>query len=158
MANEVFPNKLDKVFLVRTDGEASFALHRLGYEVFELDDVRFHHDSAVVLPDPPDDANVPAGDHAPSPTITSLVVLAACLKHAAANPEQRLLVTGHADTSGDAQYNVTLTEQRGDVTLALLVGDHDKFVTAARDKHRTGDVQHILHWLARDWGWDCAPG
>jgi hypothetical protein len=158
MANEVFPNKLDKIFLVRTGDTASFVLQRLPCEVFELDDVRFHHGSAVVLPDPPDDVNVPTGDHEPRPTITSLVVLAECLKHAAANPEQRLLITGHADTSGDVQYNVTLTERRGDATLALLIGDRDKFVTTAKDKHKTEDVQHILHWLARDWGWDCAPG
>ena len=158
MANEVFPNKLDKIFLVKTGGAASFALQRLTCEVFELDDVRFHHESSVVLPDSPNEANIPVGDHESAPVITSLVVFAECLRHAAANPDQRLLVTGHADTSGDAQYNVTLTEKRGDVTLALLVGDRDRFVTTAKDQHKTGDVQHILHWLARDWGWDCDPG
>lgn len=62
--------------------------------VLEVEDVHFHHDSAVLLPNYPPDRPLDDG------ASLGLAVLAECLTHQNANPQQSVLIVGHADTSG----------------------------------------------------------
>src|SRR4051812_2235097 len=84
-----------------TSARHSFALERATRHVLEVEDVHFHLDSAVLLPDnPPEDERTAPATVPPAPRVTSIAALAQCLHTADANPTWRLLVTGHADTSG----------------------------------------------------------
>lgn len=138
----------------------SFALERATKHVLEIDDIHFHLDSAVLLPDnpPEDERTAPPAAGPPEPRVTSIAVLAHCLRTADANPTWRLLMTGHADTSGQDAYNVTLSEQRADASKAVLMGDRALFTRTCLLHSRTEDTQRILTWLARDWAWPCDPG
>lgn len=125
--------------------------------VLEVEDLHFHHDSAVLLPDYEVTQHVPDGaGH--QDRITGLAVLRACYLHAKKNPAQKTLVTGHTDTTGAASYNLTLSQMRADHVLYALLGERDKWAQIAQDKHKVEDYQLILKWIARVNGWDCDPG
>jgi hypothetical protein len=124
--------------------------------VLEIEDIHFHHDSAVLLPD------YTAADPPPAPDsedrITSLAAIAACYDHAKKNPARKILIPGHTDTTGTAAYNIGLSQMRSDITLAILMGDRDGFVAIAMKKSKTEDYQLILKWVNRWQSWDCDPG
>lgn len=155
MGDEITTRDATKTFLRIADAAHTFQLRIFTFRVLELEDLHFNHDSAVLLPD---FQNPPTDDGTPQPRITSLAILATCLKEAKANPSRKLLFCAHADTSGRAAYNVGLTEKRGDNTIAVLLGDEDKWVDVCKAQHKTRDIQMILTWIARDWGWSCDPG
>jgi hypothetical protein len=120
-----------------------------GY-ILEVEDVHFHHDSAVLMPD--------YGD-APDPTrITAIAILSAAYDQAKAHPEQLLLDAGHTDTSGADDYNLKLSVQRADSVMAALMGDRAGWVSVATAKHKVEDYQQIVKWAAWTYGWDCDPG
>src|SRR5574338_217894 len=83
----------------------------LSYSIIEMEDVNFHFDSAVLLPD--------YGKEAPQPgteeqnRITGLGVLYTCYKQCQDKSfAQRLLVAGHTDKKESADYNLSLSRQR----------------------------------------------
>lgn len=134
--------------------------------VLEMEDVNFHFDSAVLLPD--------FGPFAPKSgtpeqnRVTGLAVLYACYKHAQEDrdkkkdkPEeerQRLLIAGHTDRKGGASYNLELSNLRAENIRCALLGDKDGWVKICIQKHKVEDYQQILKWIAWNWGWDCDPG
>ncbi|HEV8605375.1 MAG TPA: OmpA family protein [Tepidisphaeraceae bacterium] len=124
--------------------------------IIEMEHLHFHHDSAVLLADYiSDDPNqtIPPGDH-----VTAMSVLAEVLVEARKNPTRKVLIAGHTDTSGSAEYNLPLSAQRAEMVLASLMGDRDRFVELALAKHKVEDHQLILKWIAADRGFACDPG
>ncbi|MGA2500603.1 MAG: OmpA family protein, partial [Tepidisphaeraceae bacterium] len=124
--------------------------------IIEMEHLHFHFDSAVLLADYiSDDPNttIPPDKH-----VTAMSVLAEALATARDNPARKMLLTGHTDTSGSAEYNLPLSQQRADSVLAALTGDRDGWVKVAKDKHRVEDYQLILKWVAADQNWACDPG
>lgn len=123
-----------------------------------MEDENFHFDSAVMLPvrraeDAPD---LPIQDR-----LSGLAALQACYEHAQAHPEDKVVVAGHADRSnhsGDPNFNLKLSLLRAKNVLALLVGDREGWAEIAHQRHRTEDIQAILQWVAREFGFDCDPG
>jgi len=125
--------------------------------ILELEELHYHHDSAVMLADY--DTEDPNPDMEPKERVTALCVLAEALAEAKRNPNRKVLLAGHTDTSGGPNYNLTLSQQRADGALAALMGDKTKWVQIALAKHKVEDYQLILKWVARDWGWEgCDPG
>ena len=90
--------------------------------------------------------------------ITSLAAIAACYDFAEKSPKRKIVITGHTDTTGAADYNIGLSEQRAHCSLAVLMGDREGFATIAGKKRKTEDYQLILKWANRWKGWDCDPG
>ena len=134
-------------------GEANLVVvERLARHLIEVEDQHFNHDSAVLLPD-----RATSGSAARS-EVSGLGVVVRTLAFAKANAGRKLLVAGHTDTTGDAAYNLSLSRLRARNVRAALVGDEAEFVLTARTKHRTCDVQEILFWVTRRFGWDCDPG
>jgi hypothetical protein len=125
--------------------------------MLDVEDVNFHHDSAVLLPDygpfKSQDGTTPEQDR-----ITGLAVLYACFRHARANPDQSALVVGHTDRSGSTGYNQQLSELRADNVLFALQGNRESWVANVRRKSKVEDYQQILLWLTHSLGWDCDPG
>ncbi|MCK6556309.1 hypothetical protein L6Q96_17275 [Candidatus Binatia bacterium] len=137
-----------------TTARHTFVLRRFVVKVIELEGLHFHHNSAVLLPVQPE------GTAADRAEVTPSQVLAACLAHAEEFRDERLVVTGHADTSGRQAYNVTLSEQRSQCIVALLVGGDEgkrNFVRIAKARHKVEDYQRILEFIAVTEGFDCDP-
>src|SRR5512141_2263252 len=76
--------------------ELRLKTHFVGH-ILEMEDINFHLDSAVLLPDY--GAEAPKTGTPDQNRITGLGVLYACYKHAAAHQDQPLLVAGHTDRS-----------------------------------------------------------
>jgi hypothetical protein len=121
----------------------------------EMEDVQFHFDSAVMLPEPDcsDDPDKPAEER-----ITGLAVLAACYKHAQDHPRELLVIAGHADTSGGAAGNLTLSQQRADNVFFALIGDKENWAKSSFARHQVEDVQAILKWIDVRFGFGTDPG
>lgn len=155
MAETVFTwREADKKWERETGAKHTFRLQSFRGHVLEVEDVHFHHDSAVLLPDyQHSGASTGEEDH-----INGLAVLTACYRHAKRNPAQKILIAGHTDTSGGADYNLTLSQLRADNVLAALQGDRDLWVSISHQKHKVEDYQQILKWASVTRGWNCDPG
>jgi hypothetical protein len=132
--------EVHKIVVTRFQG------HRL-----EMEDFHFHLDSAVLMPDY--DIGEGGADR-----ITALTVLATGLAHAKLNPARKALVAGHTDSSGAADYNTKLSQQRADCVLACWTGDKAAYTNICVVKGKTEDYQQILKWAHQSKGWDCDPG
>ncbi len=148
---EITRNDRDKPFTVKTGSAHTFVMKPFAVNVIELEGLHFNHDSGVLLPIEPSETQ------AAQDKVSPFDVLAFTLNHAADHPGERLLITGHADTSGDAGYNVKLTELRSEDALAVLTGEKPAFVRIAKAKHKPNDVQRILAWIAATEGFACDP-
>jgi hypothetical protein len=123
--------------------------HRV--HVLEFEDVLFHHNSAVMMPD-----RTPGT--ADQDRITGLGVVVAAYYHARSNDDQKLLLAGHTDTSGGSDYNEKLSKQRAEDAQCVIEGTKDPWVDIALDKGKVEDYQQILAWVAATQLWPCDPG
>ena len=119
--------------------------------ILEMEDFHFHFDSAVMLPDY--DVAEAAADH-----ITALTVLATGLAHARKFSTRKTMVAGHTDTSGAADYNVKLSQQRAECVLASWTGDKASFTNICLSKNKVEDYQQILKWAYQSKAYPCDPG
>ncbi len=119
----------------------------------EVEDVHFHFDSAVMMPDHGPAAAADDANH-----VSGLAVIRAALLHAQRHETEELLVAGHTDRSGSADYNRRLSAERADNVLQLLTGDRAGWAKGSAAHHQAEDVQQILTWVAATFGWDCDPG
>jgi peptidoglycan hydrolase-like protein with peptidoglycan-binding domain len=176
----------------RPTGEVhTFRVRRSPARLLEVEDVRFHHDSAVLMPDTNVDTGVaetqaahyedgslmndvrrhnaahyrsfaelpyePPGSDT-STGVGGLGVLATAYRFASEHPDHRLLLAGHADTSGGVEYNFWLSELRALDVLYLLLGERQPWVEVCRQKTKIEDHQRIVKHFGRVFGWDCDPG
>jgi outer membrane protein OmpA-like peptidoglycan-associated protein len=126
----------------------------------ELVDAHFRTNSAVVLPE----GETPTDDENALPALTSVGTFAAALGFNDKHPGKRVLVAGHTDTRADPDFNQKLSEERGKVAVALLVGgdeQRENFKTLCDGRHTVADYKEILAWVSRafdDLVFDCDPG
>jgi hypothetical protein len=118
-----------------------------------VENVHFHENSAVFLPD-----SAPEGQDPDADPNTGLALLRDCYLQAKKNPSQKLLLVGHTDTTGSRDYNFTLSKLRADGVLAALLGNREDWGRVCQAKSLPRDKQEILGWVAREFGWDCDPG
>jgi hypothetical protein len=88
---------------------------------------------------------------------SALHVIIAPLRFLEQNPDFRLLIAGHTDTSGGKAHNEKLSDARSRSVLALLEGDRDAFVQACQDFNADEDDPVILEFASREFGFPCEP-
>jgi peptidoglycan hydrolase-like protein with peptidoglycan-binding domain len=125
-------------------------------EMLEMEDVLFHFDSAVMMPDY--DAEQPGRDDSAPYRISGLAVLRACYLYVDKKPNVKLLITGHTDTTGPQSYNFRLSKLRAENVLHALMGEKEKWIQISLNHSQVKDYQQILKWIKRGWGWNCDPG
>jgi len=138
-----------------TDQRHRFRLKQYHGHILEVEDLHFHTDSAVMMPNY--EAGTSHHESSERTPITGLAVLRACYLHAQENPSQLIIIAGHTDTRGRGEYNKRLSRLRAENILHALLGDRDGWVKTAQKKHRVEDYKQILQWVARMWGWNCDP-
>lgn len=127
------------------------------FHTIEMEDVNFHFDSAVLLPDYGPDAPQPGTEG--QNRVTGLAVIYACYKHAESEEFlQKILVTGHTDKKGSEFYNLTLSHQRAENVFFMLTGNRIKWVDSSNAKNQVEDIQQILTWISFNFQYDCHPG
>jgi hypothetical protein len=128
--------------------------------VLEVEDALFNHDSAVFLPSAPmgpDRNDGGPGASGPSRATSGLGILASLLRHVDQNPDKKLVIAGHTDTSGGAAYNFTLSGKRAEAVLAVLENDRDKWSALCHGQQKVEDYQQVLSHYHDLLGWDCDP-
>ena len=127
-----------KTFDRATDELHTFLLKQFLAHVLDVEDVHFHFDSAVLMPEFGDcGADV---DPADRNRITGLAVIRAVYKHAEAHADQKMLIAGHTDREGRASYNLTLSRLRAENVLAVLEGNSTAWVDVCRQKHKANPI------------------
>lgn len=125
--------------------------------VIEMEDINFHFDSAVLLPDYGTDEPRPGTEE--QNRITGLGVLFTCYKQAEEKEFlQKILVAGHTDKKGGEFYNLTLSQQRAENVFFMFMGERSKWADSSNEKHQVEDIQQILKWISFNFRYDCDPG
>jgi hypothetical protein len=149
------PEELERGLKLAAGMAYTVVVHVPGVDVVEMEDLHFHHDSAVVLPwrCGENESTTDASER-----LTGLAVIAAALRNAKDNPRCKLLLAGHADSSGGPKYNRKLSATRAEATRALLEGAKDDWAKACVKHQKVEDLQQALVWVAEVHGWPCHPG
>lgn len=153
---------------LKTGGKAQINLRRVRAYILEMEDVLFHYNSAVMMPDKPEGASSTDGttDDATDPdiqkkqnAISGLKVLAVAFKQFEFDSNLRLVVAGHADTSGDYKTNFEISALRGQNVLYLLEsGKGAEWAKICYGRHKIEDYQQIMKYFAAIYkDWDCDP-
>ncbi len=130
---------------------------RFSVTVIEMEDINFHFDSAVLLPDYGTDEPQPGTEE--QNRVTGLAVLYACYKQAEKTEyAQSILVAGHTDKKGTEQYNLKLSQKRAENVLYMFTGKRSRWVNSSDDQYQVEDVQQILKWISFNFRYDCDPG
>lgn len=125
--------------------------------VIEMEDINFHFDSAVLLPDYGTDEPQPGTEE--QNRITGIGVLFACYKQAKEKEFlQKILVAGHTDKKGGEFYNLTLSQQRAENVFFMFMGERSKWSDSSDAKHQVEDIQQILKWISFNFQYECDPG
>ena len=118
----------------------------MAVDFVEIADIHFHHNCALPCLDEKGDL---------------ISLLASAFSYAKDNAGRELIIEGHADTSGDSDYNLAISKRRAEAIKGLLENDMDLWngVVACNDhKLETEDYQQTLKGLSERYGWDCDPG
>jgi hypothetical protein len=147
-----------------------FQLEPVEVLMLEMEDVLFHLDSAVMMPERPKGKSSSDGDEddATDPDdaklkedqdkVSGLRAVALALKQFEFDPDKRLLIAGHADTSGPTKMNFELSELRSQNVLSLLEGNPYGWADISEKRHRIEDYQQILMYVKDHRSWsDCDP-
>jgi len=126
----------------RTGGLMELALKKVNMHILEMEDVLFHLNSAVMMPERPKGASSSQGAAQPSQDrISGIQALAVAFKQFEFDPRKRMLIAGHTDTSGEPAMNFELSRQRADNVLHLLEGKRDAWAEVSRKRHREFDPE-----------------
>jgi outer membrane protein OmpA-like peptidoglycan-associated protein/predicted TIM-barrel fold metal-dependent hydrolase len=110
---------------------------------YEVEDVHFHHNSAVPCL---------------SPKGALLNTIADALGYIEAHPEAEIAIAGHASTPGDPENNIKLSQDRAKAIRALLDDDEKTFTDIANARSTSEDIYSILESLTDFYKWNCDPG
>ncbi|KAB2846143.1 MAG: OmpA family protein, partial [Ignavibacterium sp.] len=129
--------------------------------VLEMEDVLFHLNSCVLMPENPKgksskDGNLQSGDE--SLDITGIKALAVVFKQFEFDPDVRMIVTGHTDTSGTPEFNFTLSDERAQNVLYLLIGKREEWAELSYNRHKVEDYQQIMKYFEPKLNCGCDPG
>jgi len=152
-----------------TDRSTEFILKKLNVNILEMEDVLFHLNSAVMMPEKPsgksaedgseDDAVDPIDQdvQADQETITGISALALVFKQFEFDSAKSMVIAGHTDTSGTAPFNFELSDDRANNVRFLLTGARADWAKNCAARHKVEDYQQIMKYFAARKGWDCDP-
>ncbi len=138
--------------------------------IAEMEDVLFHLNSAVLMPEAPSGKSSEQGTEDDATDTDDLVIqaqqeamtgLRACaliLKEFELDDRNHCILAGHTDTSGTAAFNYPLSEQRAVSVQCLLDGDKTRWGENCFTRQRTEDYQQIMKYFFTRRGWNCDPG
>lgn len=86
-----------------------------------------------------------------------LPLIVATLQYLEDNPDQVLVVAGHADTTGSKAVNRRVSEARARAVVALLEGKREDWDAAVKEWNDEADTAVVLSWAAASRGWPCHP-
>ncbi len=153
-AENIFP-ELMKGIKAATSKKLTINLKPIEVKMLELDDVLYHTNSAVLMPE------VPQKDASkPSKQITGLRAIALAFKQLEFDPRMSILIAAHTDTEGTPESNFELSRKRGQGIFTLMSsGMRIEWADVSCGQQAIEDYQRILKYMADHHGWSgCDPG
>jgi len=161
---------MDRLSVI-TGRRTQVQLRRARPQVLEMEDVLFHHNSAVLMPSSPEGLSSVDGSEDDlvdwedidimirQGAVTGLAVLALVYREFEINPDLQMVIAGHTDTSGTAKYNFELAKLRADNVLYLIEGSRTEWAELCYGKHKVEDYQQVMKYFHnRHPDWNCDPG
>jgi peptidoglycan hydrolase-like protein with peptidoglycan-binding domain len=141
----IFGTGFTRTLLAPVQGSLS---KKMSVAFIEIADIHFHHNCALPCLDSKGEL---------------IGLLAQAFEYAKKYPDRECIVEGHADTSGDPEYNLAISKRRAESIKALLGGDISLWngvveANGAHHKIETEDYQATLKALAEKYSWPCDPG
>ena len=152
-----FKNFLENI-PVFSHNQWELTIKKINVNVLEMEDVLFHHDSAVMMPRSPEDKSGKKKGSKKQETVTGIRALALIFRQFEFDPDKRIIVTGHTDTSGSAKYNFELSKLRAQNVMYLLTNKKKEWAAVCYEKQKIEDYQQIMKHFARELKWSCNPG
>ena len=145
---------------VDSHGKTTVVVEKIPVDILEMEDVLFHHNSAVLMPEAPEteSGKKDADASEKQKKVSGLKALALIFQFLEVNPGKRLLLAGHTDSSGGVKINFELSGMRAGGVMHLLDGNRADWVKIAYGRHKVEDYQQILKWIFRTRKWPCDPG
>jgi outer membrane protein OmpA-like peptidoglycan-associated protein len=127
--------------------------------ILEMEDVLFHLNSAVMMPENPqgESSNQGGGAGEEQLTVTGLKALALVYKQFEFDPENKIVISGHTDTSGTFDFNFKLSDERAKNILYLLIGTKEEWAKICYGRHKIEDYQQIMKHFEKKLACDCDP-
>jgi outer membrane protein OmpA-like peptidoglycan-associated protein len=140
-------------------------LKRVNMHILEIEDVLFHLNSAVMMPENPQGKSSAQGGGASEEQMkmSGLKALALVFKQFEFDPNMRMVITGHTDTSGTAEFNFILSKERSENILYLLFNTEEedsrkKWAEVCYNRQKVEDYQQILAHYEKKLNCGCDPG
>lgn len=136
-------------------------------DVLEMEDVLFHLNSAVMMPDNPQGKSSTQGGGAGEEqlAVTGLKALALVFKQFEFDPDKRIIISAHTDTSGTPEFNFKLSDERAKGILYLLTKKIDddgyaknEWMKICFGRHKVEDYQQIMKHFEKKLTCGCDPG
>lgn len=86
-----------------------------------------------------------------------LPLVLATLQFLKDNADHKLVVAGHADTTGSDAVNEKLSAARAKAVVALLEGKRDDWLKAVKEWNADEDARVVVAWAASARAWPCHP-
>ena len=144
-----------------TGKTVEFRLKKHGMHILEMEDVLFHLNSAVMMPENPAGKSSKDGQADDGPAdlggkfkegqqvITGIEALALVYKQFELDPKNCMVIAGHTDTSGTPKFNFKLSDERARNVLYILTGEREKWADVSAGRHKIEDYQQIMKYFAK---------
>ena len=128
--------------------------------ILEMEDVLFHLNSAVMMPENPQGKSSTQGGGADAEqlSVTGLKALALVYKQFEFDPDNKIVISGHTDTSGTFDFNSKLSDERAKNILYLLIGTKEEWAKICYGRHKIEDYQQIMKHFEKKLACGCDPG
>jgi hypothetical protein len=144
-----------------TNRKNEVILKMVRMHILEMEDVLFHLNSCVVMPENPQGKSSSDGDMESDDEtldITGIKALAIVFKQFEFDPSKRMIIAGHTDTSGTDEFNFKLSDERAKNILYLLIGEKTEWAKLSYGRHKVEDYQQIMKYFEKKLSCGCDPG
>ena len=127
--------------------------------ILEMEDVLFHLNSAVMMPENPQGKSSAQGGGASDEqlVLTGLKALALVYKQFEFDPDSKIVISGHTDTSGTFDLNFKLSDERAKNILYLLIGTKEEWAKICYGRQKIEDYQQIMKHFEKKIVCGCDP-